>query len=72
MEAIIILLLGWSQIVIKRFSLKELENIFSIERINKSPSVFDMAKLRWFNGEYLRAMTLETFHELHCHGLKKD
>ena len=73
-EAIInyLALLGWSPDSNQEiFSLKELENVFSVERISKSPSVFDMAKLRWFNGEYLRAMTLETFHEVALPWIKK-
>ncbi len=73
-EAIInyLAFLGWSPDSNQEiFSLAELENIFSVERISKSPSVFDMAKLRWFNGEYLRAMSRETFHELALPWIKK-
>ena len=43
----------------------------SIDRISKSPSVFDIAKLRWFNGEYIRAMSLEKFHEIALPWIKK-
>ena len=58
-------LLGWSPDSNQEiFSLSELEQVFSIERISKSPSAFDMAKLRWFNAEYLRAMSPEAFHEV--------
>ena len=58
-------LLGWSPDSNQEiFSLSELEQVFSIERISKSPSAFDMAKLRWFNAEYLRAMTPEAFHDV--------
>ena len=66
-EAIVnyIVLLGWSPDSNQEiFSLSELEKVFSIDRISKSPSSFDMAKLRWFNAEYLRAMPLEKFHDL--------
>ncbi|HEY8421339.1 MAG TPA: glutamate--tRNA ligase [Thermoclostridium sp.] len=73
-EAIInyLALLGWSPDSNQEiFSLAELEKIFSIERISKSPSVFDMAKLRWFNGEYIRAMSLEDFHEIALPWIKK-
>lgn len=73
-EAIInyLALLGWSPDSNQEiFSLAELEKIFSIERISKSPSVFDMAKLRWFNGEYIRAMPLEAFHEIALPWIKK-
>ena len=57
-------LLGWSPDSNQEiFSLAELEKVFSVDRISKSPSSFDMAKLRWFNAEYLRAMTPDAFHE---------
>ncbi|MEI6602109.1 MAG: glutamate--tRNA ligase [Clostridia bacterium] len=66
-EAIVnyIVLLGWSPETNQEiFSLKELESVFSISRISKSPSSFDLDKLRWFNAEYLRQMSLEQFHAL--------
>ncbi len=46
------------------FSLKELEENFSIDGISKSPSIFDYSKLEWFNGEYIRSKTLEEFTAL--------
>jgi len=73
-EAIInyLALLGWSPDSNQEiFSLAELEKVFSIDRISKSPSVFDIAKLRWFNGEYIRAMSLEKFHEIALPWIKK-
>jgi len=66
-EAIVnyIVLLGWSPETNQEiFSLKDLESVFSISRISKSPSAFDLAKLRWFNAEYLRQLPLEQFHAL--------
>ncbi len=66
-EAIInyIALLGWSPETNQEiFSLADLEKAFNISRISKSPSSFDMDKLRWFNAEYIRAMSLEQFHAL--------
>ncbi len=65
-EAIInyIALLGWSPDTNQEiFSLSELEKAFNISRISKSPSAFDMNKLRWFNAEYIRAMSLDAFYE---------
>jgi len=60
-----IVLLGWSPDSNQEiFSLEELEKIFSISRISKSPSAFDLAKLRWFNAEYIRGMSLEEFDVL--------
>ncbi len=36
------------------YSLDELVSLFKIERLNKSPAVFDYQKLEWFNGQYIR------------------
>jgi len=36
------------------FSLKEMEGLFRIEKLNKAPAVFDYQKLEWFNGQYIR------------------
>lgn len=66
-EAIInyIALLGWCpDDNNEMFTLSELEKAFSIDRISKSPAVFDYAKLEWFNGEYIKAMTTEQFEQL--------
>ena len=66
-EAVVnfIALLGWSPDNDKEiFSLKELVEIFDYHRINKAPSVFDYQKLRWMNGEYLKAMDPERFYTL--------
>ena len=58
-----IALLGWNPGDEREFfTLKELEDAFTIEGISKSPSIFDKTKLRWMNGEYLRRMTPEEFH----------
>ncbi len=45
------------------FSLLRLEEIFSIDGISKSPSVFDYEKLLWFNGEYIRRLCPEEFRQ---------
>ena len=74
-EAIInyIALLGWSPEGTQEvFSLAELEKAFDIRRISKSPSSFDMEKLRWFNAEYIRAMPPEKFHSLAMPYLEKS
>ncbi len=65
-EAIVnyIALLGWSPEDNREiFSLEELTKEFDYHRINKSPSVFDYQKLRWMNGEYIKAMDFEPFFE---------
>ena len=73
-EAVVnfIALLGWSPDSDKEiFSLKELVEIFDYHRINKAPSVFDYQKLRWMNGEYLKAMDPDRFYDLAEPYLKK-
>ncbi|MBP1755985.1 MAG: gltX, partial [Firmicutes bacterium] len=37
---------------------------FDYTHINKAPAVFDIVKLRWMNGEYLKNMEFEKFYEL--------
>lgn len=66
-EAIVnyVTLLGWSPGDEREFfTMEELEKEFAIKGISKSPSVFDMDKLRWMNGEYIRKKTPEEFHRL--------
>lgn len=67
-EAVVnyIVLLGWSPGTTNQeiFSLKELEGIFDIHHINKAPAIFDMDKLNWMNGEYIRALSSEKFYEI--------
>jgi glutamyl-tRNA synthetase len=59
-----IALLGWSPGTEEEFfNLDELIEKFSINGLSKSPSIFDVNKLKWMNGEYIRKMTLEEFHE---------
>ena len=66
-EAIInyIALLGWCpEDNTEVFTLDELTKVFKISGISKSPAVFDYDKLEWFNGEYIKAMTVEQFAEV--------
>ncbi|MBQ9156472.1 MAG: glutamate--tRNA ligase [Eubacterium sp.] len=66
-EAIVnfVALLGWSSPDNREiFSLPELVEAFDYKHISKSPAVFDMVKLRWMNGEYLKAMDPDRFYEL--------
>lgn len=47
-------LLGWHpQDEREFFSLQDLVNEFSLERVGKAGAIFDQAKLRWMNTEYL-------------------
>ncbi len=73
-EAIVnyIALLGWSpEDNNEIFSLQELIEKFDYKRISKSPAVFDIIKLRWMNGEYLKAMDADKFYEMAEPYLKK-
>ena len=66
-EAIVnfVALLGWSPEENREiFTLDELIQKFDYTRINKSPSVFDMNKLKWMNGEYIKAMDFDRFYEM--------
>ena len=58
-------LLGWSPEDNREiFSLDELIKEFDYHKVNKSPSVFDIQKLKWMNGEYIKAMDNEKFYEM--------
>lgn len=64
-EAIInyIALLGWSPTDNQEiFSLGELEKKFSINGLSKSPAIFDLKKLEWMNGEYIKKMPEDEFY----------
>lgn len=45
------------------FSLQELIESFDYTRISKSPAVFDLVKLKWMNGEYIKKMDDERYYE---------
>ena len=66
-EAIInfVALLGWSPEDNREiFSLEELVEVFDYTHMSKSPAVLDMTKLKWMNGEYIKAMDDDTFYEM--------
>lgn len=66
-EAIInfVALLGWSPSEDREiFSLEELIQAFDYHRINKSPAVFDIVKLKWMNGEYMKTMEFDRFYKM--------
>ena len=65
-------LLGWSPAEDREiFSLEELVKAFDYHRINKSPAVFDMKKLSWMNGEYIKAMDNDKYYEYALPVIKK-
>ena len=65
-EAIVnyLVLLGWSPRGEREFyTLKELEEVFDLEGLSKSPSFFSAEKMRWFNAEYIRKLSPEKYLE---------
>ncbi len=74
-EAIInyVTMVGWAYDDSREFFTKaELEKLFSLEKINKAPGVFDYKKLEWFNGQYIRKKSKEEIIEAVLPYLKKD
>ena len=75
-EAIInyIALLGWCPKGNEGefFDLEGLKQVFTIDGVSKSPSVFDFEKLLWFNGEYIHKLDDETFRSLIARFIKSD
>ena len=66
-EAVVnfVALLGWSPSDNQEiFSLQELIEKFDYHHISKSPAVFDMVKLKWMNGKYIKALDFDTFYEM--------
>ena len=64
-EAIInyVALLGWSpKSNVEKMTLPEMVEMFSLDGISKSPSIFDEMKLRWLNGEYIRELSEDEFY----------
>ena len=67
-----IALLGWNDGSNEEiFTLEELIKKFDYKDISKSPAIFDNAKLKWMNGEYIRKLSLDVFHELAMEQYKK-
>jgi glutamyl-tRNA synthetase len=66
-------LLGWNPGTEKEiFSLDELVKEFSLERIHKGGAVFDLDRLNWFNGQYIRQMNLDELTKKCLPYLPKD
>ena len=63
-EAIVnyVALLGWAPGGEREiYSIRELAEVFDLKRISKSPAIFDIEKLTYFNAEYIKAMAPEAF-----------
>nr|XP_029122792.1 glutamate--tRNA ligase, chloroplastic/mitochondrial isoform X2 [Elaeis guineensis] len=58
-------LLGWGDGTENEFfTIDQLVEKFSINRVNKSGAIFDSTKLRWMNGQHLRALPSEKLIEI--------
>ena len=65
-EAVVnfVALLGWSPVGNEEiFTLEDLVKAFDYKHMSKSPAVFDYTKLKWMNGEYIKAMDFDAFYE---------
>lgn len=73
-EAILnfLVLLGWAPEEEREiYSREELIERFSLERVSKSPAVFDTDKLRWMNNHYIKNSPVERIEELCLPHLRK-
>ena len=63
-EAVVnyVALLGWSPVGEREFfTIDELAEAFDMSRISKSPAIFDIEKLKYFNSEYIKRLSPEAF-----------
>lgn len=71
-------LLGWNDGTDNEiFTREELIDAFEVERVVKSPSVFDMEKLKWVNSQHMKLLTIDQLsdmvkQQLEFEGLLKD
>lgn len=66
-------LLGWSPGRDREIlSLEEMVNLFSLERVSKNPAIYDLQKLTWINGHYLRAANGERVTSMAIPFMLKD
>jgi len=66
-EAVVnfVALLGWSPSENREiYSLEELVEAFDYHHMSKSSAVFDVTKLKWMNGEYIKAMEFDDFYQM--------
>ena len=66
-------LLGWSPGEDKEImDIKEIISLFTLERVSKNPAIYDIKKLVWLNGHYLRTMDLDEVVEKALPFLKEE
>ncbi|MDQ0300921.1 nondiscriminating glutamyl-tRNA synthetase [Salibacterium salarium] len=74
-EAIVnfLALLGWSPVGEEElFTIEELKEQFSLERVSKAPAVFDTDKLAWMNNQYVKEADIKRLTELAIPHLQKE
>lgn len=60
-----IALLGWAPSDNREiFTMDELIKAFDVKGLSKSPAIFDIAKLTWMNGEYIKNLSFDKFFEM--------
>ncbi|MBT3205572.1 MAG: glutamate--tRNA ligase [Gammaproteobacteria bacterium] len=64
--------LGWSHGDQELFSVDEMQQLFSLEGINRAPSTFNPEKLSWINQQYLKTKALNDIVELVKQRLSKN
>jgi glutamyl-tRNA synthetase len=68
-----IALLGWNPTADREiFSMQELIDTFSLEKVNKSGAIFDLTKLNWMNSQYLRTKSLDELADFIIPFLEKE
>ena len=66
-------LLGWSpKDNREKLDLEEIIRLFDLDKINRKNASFDIDKLVWLNGEYVRELDDERFHQLAAEALNRD
>ncbi len=63
-EAILnyIALLGWApRENVEKMTFEKMMELFGVDGISKNPAIFDVAKMKWLNGEYFKQMSEEEF-----------
>lgn len=63
--------LGWGYQDREIFSIDELIELFDIEKVNKTSAIFDLEKLTWMNGVYIRSIPVEELFT-YCNELLKE
>jgi len=60
-----IALLGWSpKDNREKMTMAEMLDVFSVEGLSKSNSIFDIGKMRWLNALYIKELSADDFHNL--------